>query len=477
MKINPLIFRNYDIRGVVDVDLNIEIVEALGKAYGTFLEKREINKIVCGRDCRLSSEVYETAFIKGVLSTGVEVIDLGMIMTQMMYFAQYHFQTLGGAMLTASHNPWNFNGFKLATGFSQTTGPDEVQELREMVENETYFVSEIMGVYTKAEVKEDYVNDLLARVKINKHFRVVMDTHCGTTGVFNPEILRSVGCDVVEVNTNVDGSFPMGTPDPTDAKMMNNLAKIVLENKADIGFAFDGDGDRMGLVDEKGQVLWNDMAVAIFAKEILEKQPGAKIVFNTLCSQVVKKIVSQNGGVPIMWKVGHTFIKAKMAEEKAAFGGELSGHFFFAEDKHGYDDGTYAALRILEYLAQKQISLSQLYESFPRYISSPEIKIGCPDDKKIAVIGDLSLKFKADFPDAQITDDSVIPGDDGVRADFDDGMMVFRYSQNGPYVTIRFEAKTQEKFDERRVYVREMLKKYPEMIWDDQLCVNLEFLG
>ena len=190
----------------------------------------------------------------------------------------------------------------------------------------------------------------------------------------------------------------------------------------------------------------------------------------------MRDVVLKNGGKPIMWLTGHAFIKAKIAEERAAFGGELSGHFFFADNAYGHDDGTYATLRILEYLSEKNLTLSQLYESFPIFVSSPEIKIGCPDDKKKDVIKDLSIQFKKDFPDAQITDDTVIPGDDGVRADYADGMMVFRYSQNGPYITIKFEAKDQATFEKRRTYVREMLEKYPDMIWADQLCVNLDFI-
>lgn len=476
MKVNSLIFRNYDIRGIVDEDLNEEVVRAIGKAYGTFLHRRKIKQMVCGRDCRLSGEQFQKAFIEGVVSTGVDVINIGLVMTQMVYFAQYRFQTNGGAMLTASHNPWNFNGFKLAVGYSQTTGPEEVQELLQTVENDNYFVSEKPGSITNTDIKEDYINDVLKRVLIKKSFKVVVDSHCGTTGIYNPEILRKAGCEVVEMNTKVDGAFPEGTPDPTDAKLMSNLAQIVKTNKADIGFAFDGDGDRIGVTDEKGNVLWNDVVLAIFAKEILERFPGSKIIYNTLCSQVVREVIKQNGGEPIIWKTGHAFIKAKIAQEKAVFGGELSGHFFFADNAYGHDDGTYAALRILEYLSEKNLSLSQLYESFPKYISSPEIKIGCPDDKKKAVIKDLAEKFKTDFPEAIITDERSIPGDDGVRADFNDGMMVFRYSQNGPYITIKFEAKDQEMFEKRRTYVREMLHKYPEMIWEDQLCVNLDFV-
>lgn len=476
MKINPLIFRNYDIRGIVDKDLDKSIVEAIGKAYGTFLNRRKVHQMVIGRDCRLSGEEFQKSFVQGVLSAGIDVIDLGHIMTQMMYYGQYRFQTNGGAILTASHNPWNFNGFKLAVGYSQTTEVDEVQEIRQYVENENFFVAEKPGNISTADIKEDYFNDVLKRIRLKKKFKVVVDSHHGTTGIYIPELLRKAGCEVIEVNTNVDGHFPDGTPDPTDAHLMNNLAKLTIENKAEVGFAFDGDGDRIGLADEKGHVLWNDVLVAIFAQEILERFPKSKIIYNTLCSQVVREVVKLNGGIPIIWKTGHAFIKSKIAEERAAFGGELSGHFFFADNAYGHDDGSYACLRVLEYLSEKNLSLSQLYESFPVFISSPEIKIGCPDDKKAAVIKDLSVKFKNDFPDAQITDDTIIPGDDGTRADFTDGMMIFRYSQNGPYITVKFEAKDQAKFEERRAYVRTMLKGYPEMIWEDQLCVNLDFI-
>jgi len=476
MQINPLIFRNYDIRGIVDVDLDVEKVEALGKAYGTFLRHRKIRQAVVGRDCRLSGPSFQTAMMKGIISCGVDVIDIGMVMTQMVYYAQYRFQTNGGVMITASHNPWNFNGFKIAIGYSQTTGPEEVQELRELTVSEKYFVDPVPGKITTADVKADYSNDVLKRVQIKRKYKIVIDSHCGTTGIYNPEIFRAAGCEVISVNEEIDGHFPKGTPDPTDAHLMDDLAKLVLDHKADLGLAFDGDGDRIGLVDEKGHVLWNDVAVAIFSQEILERFPASKIIFNTLCSQVVRDVVTKNGGLPIIWKTGHAFIKAKIAEERAAFGGELSGHFFFADNAYGHDDGTYATLRILEYLSEKNLTLSQLYESFPVFVSSPEIKIGCPDDKKKAVIKDLSIQFKKDFPDSQITDDTVIPGDDGVRADYPDGMMVFRYSQNGPYITIKFEAKDQATFEKRRIYVREMLEKYPDMIWADQLCVNLDFI-
>jgi phosphomannomutase / phosphoglucomutase len=476
MDINPYIFRNYDIRGIVDVDLDDNKLEAIGKAFGTFLIKRKIYDMVCGRDCRLSGPSYQQAFMAGVQSTGVDIIDLGLIMTQMMYYGQYRFQTNGGAILTASHNPWNYNGFKLGIGYSQTTGPEEVKEILNYIQTDQYYQADTKGKITKADIREDYIKDTLKRVRNIKKFKVLVDSHNGTTGIYVPEMLRRAGLEVIESKTNIDGHFPNGTPDPTDAKVMENIAQQVLEHKADVGLTFDGDGDRIGLVDEKGNVLWNDVALAIFAKGILERFPKSKIIYNGLCSQVVDKVIRQEGGTPIMWRTGHSFIKQKIAEELAVFGGELSGHFFFADNAYGHDDGAYASLRILEYLSEQNLTLSQLYESFPQYISSPEIKIGCPDDKKVAVVKDLIKVFKKDFAGAQITDDTVIPGDDGVRADFDDGMIVFRYSQNGPYVTIKFEATTQEVFEERRAYIRKILHSYPDMIWADELCVNLDFV-
>lgn len=476
MQINPLIFRNYDIRGIVDKDLDVDKVKVIGKAYSTFLNRRKIHQMVIGRDCRLSGVDYQKAFTEGILEQGIDVIDLGEVMTQMVYYGQYRFQVNGGCMLTASHNPWNYNGFKLAIGFSQTTGPEEVQEIRQYVEKENFHRNSKRGILSQANIAEDYYQDIFKRIRINKQFKVVLDCHNGTTGRYLPEILKRLKIIFNAINTEVDGHFPNGTPDPTDAHLMDKVAKLVTKSGAEIGFAYDGDGDRIGLVDEKGRVLWNDVAVAIFAKEILERFPGSKIIYNTLCSQVVREVVKQNGGIPIIWKTGHAFIKAKIAEERAVFGGELSGHFFFADNAYGHDDGSYAMLRILEYLEEKKTSLSQLYETFPQYISSPEIKIGCPDDKKKAVIKDLSVKFKADFPEAQITDDSVIPDDDGIRADFNDGMIIFRYSQNGPYITIKFEAKDRDTFEGRRTYVKRMLRQYPDMIWEDELCVNLDFV-
>ncbi|MDD5528155.1 MAG: phosphomannomutase/phosphoglucomutase [Patescibacteria group bacterium] len=476
MKINPYIFRNYDIRAKVPEDLDAAKAEAIGRAYGTFLRKRNIPVAVVGHDCRLSGPEFSQAYINGLVETGINVINIGMVMTQMAYCAQYYFKTRGGTMITASHNPANYNGFKMAVNYSETTLPDDVKEIKNTVETENFFAPREKGKIIQEDIKEKYAEDLLGRIKLSKKFKIIADFRHGTPGVFAPDILRRAGNEVIERRSDPDGSFPAGTPDPTDEKFMRELGREVVKAKADLGLAFDGDGDRVGIVDEQGNISWNDILVAIFAQEILEKTPGAKIVFNTLSSQIVPWVIKKNGGVPIMWLVGHSFIKEKIASSGAAFGGELSGHFFFKDGFYGHDDGVYAALRLLKYLEEKNKTLSEICESFPKYISSPEIKIGCPDDKKVEVIRTLAEKFKQDFPGGKITDARDIPGNDGARIDFEDGMMIFRYSQNGPYITVRFEAKDEEAYNKRKKYAREILEAYSEMIWQDELCVNLDAL-
>ncbi len=476
MQINPYIFRNYDIRARVPDEIDTAKVEAIGKSYGTFLRRRKIRQAVVGYDCRLSGPEFHAAYINGLTSTGVDVVDIGMCMTQMVYWSQYYFQTNGATMITASHNPKDFNGFKIATAFSQTTLPRDIKEIREAVEKDKYFVAEKKGAVTEVDIHGAYQKDILKRVDIKKKLKVLVDFRHGTPAFFIPEILRAAGCDVIAKNDTVDGSFPKGTPDPTDEDYMRGLGEEVKKGNFDVAFCYDGDGDRIGLVDEKGRIMWNDMMLAIFAGEILERFPGGKIIYNTLCSQVVPWAIKQAGGVPIMWLTGHTFIKDKMITENAVFGGELSGHFFFRDNFYGYDDGTYATLRVLEYMSEKNLKMSEIFDRYPKYYSSPEIKIGCPDSKKVEVIRILSEKFKKDFPNGRVSDEHNIPGNDGARIDFDDGMMIFRYSQNGPYITVRFEAKDKTMYNKRKDYSREILESYPEMIWKDELCVNLDAL-
>lgn len=472
MKINPLIFRGYDLRGVVDVDLNPEIVLHLGKAYGTFIKRRGIKEAVVGYDCRKTSPEYAEKLIDGMSWAGIDVINIGMNLVGTFYWSQYYLNRKGGVFVTASHNPAEYNGFKFASNFSETFVSEEVQQLREMVEKEDYEPGETPGKIEERDIREAYFEDLLKRLPITKKFKIVIDPSCSTSGVIAPALLRKGGCEVVESNCEIDPSFPLGTPDPTENIVATRLKNKVLEEKADIGFSYDADGDRIGIVDDKGGIIWNDVLVALFAIDVLNSHPGAKIMFNTLCSKVVPQTIEKYNGVPFMWRTGHSFLKKKNQEVKAAFIGELSGHFFFSADFYNHDDGLYSTLRLLNYLARTDQSLSEAIGKLPKYISSPEIKIGCPDDVKVGLTAKMAEKLRADFPQAEVIDDE--RAGDGVRLEMKDSMLVVRYSQNGPYLTVKFEANTQEQYDKLKNYTSELLHGYPEVDWS--FGVNVESL-
>jgi len=352
MKINPQMFRGYDLRGIVGTDLNPAIVEYIGKAFGTYLKRQGIKEAVVGRDSRATSPEYASAIIRGMNWAGVDTIDIGMTMVGTFYWAQYHLNRKGGVFITASHNPAEWNGMKFANDFSETLVSEGIQELRRMVEEDDVEKGEQEGKIEKKDILDAYIEDLKKRLSISKKFRVVVDASCATPGVVAPKILRSFGMDVVESNCQLDPTFPLGTPDPTETAVAERLKKKVLEEKADIGFSYDADGDRIGIVDEKGGIIWNDVLVAIFAIDVLEKHPGAKIMYNTLCSKVVEDTIKKYGGEPFMWRTGHSFLKKKNQEVKAAFIGELSGHFFFSADFYNHDDGCYTTLRLLDYLSR-----------------------------------------------------------------------------------------------------------------------------
>jgi phosphomannomutase/phosphoglucomutase len=474
MKINPYIFRGYDLRGETNKDLNPEIVEHLGKVFGTFLKRQQIGKAIVSRDCRATSPIYSQAIIKGLNFVGIDTIDIGMELIGTFYWAQYYLNCPAGVYVSASHNPVQYNGFKFAKNFSETLVADEMQLLRQMAEKDDFEPVQILGKNEVRSIREAYFNDLIKRVPLNKKFKIVVDPSCSTAGVIVPDLLRRMGCDVVESNCCLDPSFPIGTPDPTEISVAQRLREVVLKEKADIGFSYDADGDRIGVVDEKGNIIWNDVLVALFAIAVLKDHPGATVMYNTLCSKLVEETILKYGGRPFMWRTGHSFLKRKNQEVKAAFIGELSGHFFFSADFYNHDDGIYSTLRLLQYLSLTNQSLSQAISLLPQYISSPEIKVGCPDELKVGVIKKISQKLKADFQQARIIDDE--RAGDGVRVDENDSMLVIRYSQNGPYLTIKFEAKTQEKYSELKNYIRNLLKSYPEIIWQNELGVNLESL-
>lgn len=467
MEINKYIFRGYDIRGIAGKDLDNEKVEAIGKAYGTWLKRRDVKSAVVGSDCRLTSDDYRAAMVKGIASTGLDVYDIGMALVQMVYYGQYHFKTIGCVSVSASHNPAEYNGFKMGMAFSQTLGSDEVQEIRKMVEMDDFETGE--GKVIEEDISEAYFKAVTEKIDLKgRKFKVMADFNNATSAKYFPRLAEILGLELVVKNEKIDGHFPNGTPDPTEKHLIERICKETLEAGADIGVTFDADGDRLGVSDDKGTIIWNDMLVAVFAASVLEEKPGSQIVYNALCSKVVEETVKDKGGEPVMWLTGHSYIKQKLFELRAPFGGELSGHFYFMDKFYGHDDGFYAVLRILEYLSKRGKKFSEVIDEFPKYITSPEIKVGCPDDVKFDVVKKMLKECRERFPEAKITDI------DGVRVDFPDGMFIIRASQNGPYVGPKFEGKTQEKFDEVRHIVSDLLQRAPEMDWS--FGVNVDSL-
>ena len=462
-KINPEIFRGYDLRGVAGKDLSADVFYTLGRGYATFLAQRRIKEATVGHDNRLTCIEYSQAFIAGLNDGGIDTIFLGYALSQIVYFSSYQFKTKGSAMVTASHNPKEYNGLKLGVGYSDTMITKEIQQLRTICEKGQFIEVENSkkGKNIERDIFSVYKQDILKHFDLKRKWKVVVDACNTTSGMFYPTIFKEAGCEVVEQNTELDGNFPLGVPDPTEIEVLDRLADRVKKEKADIGFAYDADGDRMAVVDNNGQVLWMDTIVALFAQDVLDFMPGAPIVYNTLCSRQVTETIENSGGKPVMWLTGHSFIKAKVKEERSPFGGELSGHIFFMDNFYGHDDGAYASLRLLAYLERKEEQLSDAVDKLTHYVSSPEIKFGLADEIKFEFI---DTKIRAEFeklwPKAKYVDI------DGIRMDMDEEMAIVRASQNGPYITLKFEGKTQKQYENLKNQLRKMLKKHPEINWE-----------
>ena len=474
MKVNPHIFRGYDLRGLVDEELSPELALHLGKAFGTYLKRHAISQAVVGRDCRATGQAYSKSLIEGLKWAGIDVIDIGMTLVGTFYWSQYYFKRRGGVFITASHNPPQFNGFKFANDYSETLVSDGMMEMLRLIQEEDYEQGQSPGKSRQESVQEAYISDLLKRLHVTKRLKVVIDPSNTTAGAIAPELLRQAGCEVVEYNTKVDSSFPLGTADPTENKVIERLSREVLESGADVGFTYDADGDRIGICDEKGGIIWNDVLVALLASDVLKDHPGAIIVFNTLCSKTVQETIEREGGKPYMWRTGHSFIKKKGQEIKSAFSGELSGHFFFSADFYNHDDGLYSTMRLLQYLSRTGQKLSEAVAALPQYISSPEIKVYCADEKKATLIAKLNPVLKKDFPEAEVIDDE--RAGDGLRLEMPTAMFVIRYSQNGPYLTIKFEAKTQDEYSMLRTYISKLLHDQPDIDWGSKINVNTDDL-
>ncbi len=443
--LKPTIFREYDIRGIADRDLLDPDVELLGRAIGTYLIQRNADTVNLGRDCRLSSERLAGALTRGLVATGCRVIDLGVVPTPVLYHSVFRSEAGGAVMITGSHNPAEYNGFKVMHGHSTIYGP-EIQKLREIAEQGRFATGE--GTVLRQDPAPAYVEDVCSRIRLSRRVKVVLDAGNGTAGPVMHRILERLNCEAVELYFDMDGRFPNHHPDPTVEKYLSDLIAAVRREKAELGIAFDGDADRIGAVDENGQVVWGDMLMLIYAREILSRKPGATFIGEVKCSQVLYDEIKRLGGNPIMWRTGHSLIKAKMKETGAELAGEMSGHMFFADRYYGYDDALYAACRLLEIVAASSRPLSAQLEGLPRMVATPEIRVDCPDEIKFDVVRRVVERFKKMFPVVDV---------DGARVLFEHGWGLVRASNTQPVLVLRFEATTPELLEQYRRQVEEVL--------------------
>lgn len=472
---NPNIFREYDIRGIVDCDLLPDVVRDIGRAYGTYLQRPErwvvreawpygtgvrpekvpgsnpafaasggdgiaaggTPTVIVGRDNRRSSPDLYRWLVEGLLSVGCDVLDIGVVVTPVFYFSRIYYGIEGGIMITGSHNPPEFNGFKLGKGPATMYGP-EIQAIKAMVEAREFIKGAREGRVRTADPVDAYLDDIAGRVKLGKRkLKVAVDCGNGTASFFAPRLLEKLGCDVIPLYCESDPCFPNHFPDPVQPENLRALICTVTETGADIGLAYDGDADRIGAVDEKGEILWGDVLMALFWREILPRYPGALAIVEVKCSQALIDEIKRLGGRPVFHRTGHSLIKATMRKTGAVFTGEMSGHMFFADEYYGYDDALYASARLLRILSNSEQPMSALWADVPRYRSTPEVRVDCPDCEKFEVVDRVRRRFSAGH---QVIDV------DGARVVFPeyDGWALVRASNTQPVLVLRAESRTED---------------------------------
>jgi phosphomannomutase/phosphoglucomutase len=454
--VKPNIFREYDIRGIADNDLVDDNVVLLGKGIGTFLAQAGAKTLVIGRDVRLSSPRIRTALVNGLVSTGINVIDIGVTLTPAQYFAILHLNADGGVMITGSHNPIDYNGLKISKKAVVPVYGEQIQEIRRIIEKQDF--AKGSGEVTQKDTMSDYVNAVQSRLKFEKKLKIVIDAGNGVAGLIVPKIWQEMGVEVDCLYCDPDGRFPNHLPDPTVPKYVVDLQKKVLEVGADVGIGYDGDSDRVGVIDDKGRIIFADRLMAILSREVLEHNKNAQIVFDVKCSQALPEAITKHGGQPVMWKTGHSLLKAKMKELHAPLAGEMSGHIFYTDGYLGFDDGIYVSGRLMQLMSKSKKKLSEIADEIPHFESTPEIRVDATDEDKFKVVEDLSRYFKSKYETIDI---------DGARVLMGDGWGLVRASNTQPVLVLRFEAKTKARLNEIIEIFKTQLRKYPTVKFSD----------
>lgn len=454
--LNAEIFRANDIRGIAETDLNSGAAELIGQGFGTMIRRQGLSKITVGSDVRTHSPRVKAAFIQGLLSTGCQVIDIGTIPTPVSYFSAFNTDCEATAVITASHNPSEYNGIKLGIGKGTIFG-EAIQDLLKICQSGVF--EQGQGSVTTLDVTSMYMDWMRSNFAhlAQSPLKIGIDPANATGALFFPQLAKDLGQETLELYCDVDGTFPNHHPDPTVPENVAELSRIVLEQKADLGLGFDGDSDRIGVIDDLGRMVPGDLLTALFAREILKTQPGAPICFEVKSSQALAEVVSAHGGQPIMWKVGHSFLKTKMKELKAPLAGEVSGHMFFADRYFGYDDAFYCALRVIELVQQSGKKLSELVDELPKYIATPELRVECEND---TVKREMAEKAVAHFKASGMEVNDL----DGVRVMFGDGWGLVRASNTQPVLVTRFEARTPERLEEIKESVFDVLRQFGPVV-------------
>jgi phosphomannomutase/phosphoglucomutase len=448
LEINPEIFREYDIRGIVNKDLTLNIVEVLGKAIGTFFRQHQKSETALGRDCRLSSPAFAEAITKGLLSTGCRVVDLGVIPTPLLYFSIYYKKMESGIMITGSHNPPDYNGFKMMVG-EETLYGETIREIYRIIKSGV-FIQDQGGSKSSYNIVPEYQAYLLDNIKLEKSLKIVIDAGNGTGGVVASPIFKKLGCEVEELFCEMDGNFPNHHPDPTLPEAMEALINKVLETQADLGIGYDGDADRLGVIDDKGKILWGDELMIVFSRDVLALRPGAPIISEVKASKLLYEEIQKLGGKPIMWKTGHSLMKKKIKEEKSPLAGEMSGHIFFADRFFGFDDAIYSSARLLEIVSRSRLRLSEMLADLPKTYRTPEIRVYASDEVKFKIVDEVRKELAEDHPVIDI---------DGVRASYPRGWALVRASNTQAVLVLRFEADTPEDLEAIRLDIKQKLEK------------------
>jgi len=447
------IFKAYDIRGIVDETLTPNIVYAVGQALGSEAKSLGQSKFAVARDGRLSGPTLLQALVDGILSTGIDVVNVGRVPTPVLYFATFHLQTHNGVMITGSHNPPNYNGLKMVVAETTLSG-DTIQKLKQRIIDKDFESGS--GTYSEVDISDEYIQCITDDIKIEKPIKIAVDAGNGVAGELAPKLFKALGCEVTELYCEIDGNFPNHHPDPSQPDTLTDLISTVTKDNYDVGFGFDGDGDRLGVVAPSGEIIWPDRQMILYATDIIKRNPGAEIIYDIKCSVNLDRAIREAGGKPLMWKTGHSLVKAKLKETGAPLAGEMSGHIFFKERWFGFDDALYTGARLLEILTHSDQSTHEIFSSLPNTVNTPELKLEMNEGEHFAFME--KLISAANFEGAKITKI------DGIRADFENGWGLVRASNTTPCLVIRFEGNDEKSMSEVQEKFRSLFKSLDDSL-------------